>query len=139
MRGALVRALAVVGVVLLVGCVVYPNVTDIGGTRIRPERARLVREADGAALYVELHSTGKFGDVLTGARADVARAAALVDARGAAAKKLAIPGTAIVTFKPGGPFVRLSGLTRQLVAGESVIVTLVMEKTGNLGVVSVVE
>lgn len=124
---------------LLAGCVTYPAITDIGGTRIRPENGRLVRQADGAALYVDLHSTGKYGDVLTSARAPVASRAALVGDGATAVERIEIPGAALVAFRPGGPHVRLAGLTRALAAGEVVIVTLVFEKTGSLGVVSVVE
>ena len=137
----MLRALAgvVLAVTLLAGCVTYPAITDIGGTRIRPENGRLVRQADGAALYVDLHSTGKFGDVLTAARAPIATRAALVADGTATVERIEIPGASTVAFRPGGPHVRLAGLTRALAPGEVVIVTLVFEKTGNVGVVSVVE
>ena len=136
-RARVVVFAAVVG--LLAGCVNYPKITDIGGTRIRPEHARLVRQADGAALYVDLHSTGKFGDVIVGAGAPVARQARLVDETGAEVKRIEVPGIAVVALQPGSPHVQLSGLTRPLATGETVVVTLTFEKTGHLGVVSVVE
>ncbi|MBI1734142.1 MAG: copper chaperone PCu(A)C [Candidatus Rokubacteria bacterium] len=117
----------------------YPAITDIGGTRIRPENGRLVRQPDGAALYVDLHSTGKYGDVLVAARAPIAGGAMLVGAGGAPVPRLEVPGAALLLFRPGGPNVRLSELTRALTPGEVVIVTLVFEKIGHLGVVSVVE
>jgi copper(I)-binding protein len=133
------RVTTLAAVALLAGCVYYPRITDVGGTRIRPENGRLVRQADGAALYVNLHSTGKFGDILTAARAPVARRSSLVGGWGFTVSRLEIPGTALVLLRAGGPHIRLAELTRPLVAGEVVIVTLVFEKTGHLGVVSVVE
>jgi copper(I)-binding protein len=119
--------------------VTYPAITEIGGPRIRPENGRLVRQGDAAALYVDLHSTGKFGDVLTAATAPVASRAALVGDGTAPVDRIEIPGATTVALRPGGPHVRLDGLTRALAPGEVVIVTLVFEKTGNLGVISVVE
>jgi periplasmic copper chaperone A len=50
-----------------------------------------------------------------------------------------VPGTTVVTLVPDGPHVVLSGLTRPLVPGESIIVTLVFEKSGGIGVITVVE
>lgn len=124
---------------VLAGCVTYPAITDVGGTRIRPENGRLARQPDGAALYVDLHSTGKFGDVLTAVRAPVATRAVLVGPAATPVDRIEIPGASVVVFQPGGPHIRLADLTRALTPGEVVIVTLVFEKTGNLGVVSVVE
>jgi copper(I)-binding protein len=134
MRG---RALGVLVVVLLAaGCIHYPTVEEAGNARIQPQNGRVVRDADGSArFYAVLHNTGKFGDVLTGAKLDGAREATLVEG----AARLAVPGHTVVALRPGGPHVRVAGLSRALVPGETVIVTLVFEKTGNLGVVSVVE
>ena len=98
-----------------------------------------MREGDDAAFYVDLHSTGKFGDVLTAAQAPIASRAALVGDGTATVERIEIPGAATVLFRPGGPHVRLAGLTRALAPGEVVIITLVFEKTGNVGVVTVVE
>jgi hypothetical protein len=135
-----VRALALAALLLLAGgCVYFPSIEDIGGTRITPVNGRAVRRADGAAVYLELNSTGKFGDVVTGVSAAVARQARLVGGDGQALARFEVPGAATVALKPGGPHVVLSGLTRPLVAGETIIVTLMLEKSGGLGVVTVVE
>ncbi|MBI2206366.1 MAG: copper chaperone PCu(A)C [Candidatus Rokubacteria bacterium] len=139
MRIAALRGLAVLAVIALcAGCIHYPTVEEAGNARIQPQNGRVVRDADGSArFYVDLHSTGKFGDVLTGVNMALAREARLVDAAGG--DRLEVPGITLVALRPGGPHVRVDGLTRALVPGEVVIVTLVFEKNGNIGVVSVVE
>ena len=135
-RGAALALL--LGVVLLAGCVYYPTVEDIGGVRIRPENGRAVRRADGLAVYVDLASTGKFGDALVGVATPVGKAQ-LVDASGAPLTRLEVPGAATVPLTLEGPHVRLTELTRAVVPGEVIIVTLVFEKSGQLGVVTRVE
>jgi copper(I)-binding protein len=129
------RAATVVMLALVVaGCVHYPSVEDIGGIRIQPRNGRAVRQADGALVYMELHSTGKFGDAVMTAFSPVAREALLVPPG-----RMEVPGTTVVALVPDGPHVVLSGLTRPLVRGESIIVTLVFEKSGGIGVITVVE
>lgn len=139
MRIAALRGVALLAVIAVgAGCIHYPTVEEAGNARIQPQNGRVVRDTDGTArFYVELHSTGKFGDVLTGASMALARQARLVDAT--SGDRLEVPGISVVALRPGGPHVRVDGLTRALVPGEVVIVTLVFEKTGNIGVVSVVE
>jgi len=128
------RAAAIVLLALVAaGCVHYPSVEDIGGIRIVPRHGRAVRQPDGAIVSMELHSTGKFGDVLMSAFSPVAREAQLIPGR------MEVPGTAVMTLAPTGPHVVLSGLTRPLIAGESIIVTLMFEKSGGIGVITVVE
>ena len=136
MTRALVLAIALA---LATGCVHYPTVDEAGGPRIRPENGRAIRGTEGLAVYVDLHSTGKYGDVLMAAHSPVARDARVVDQSGAAVTRLEIPGTTVVPLRPGGPHVRLSNLTRQPNPGEVIIVTLTFEKSGNLGIVTVVE
>lgn len=132
--GVLALALAA-----LAGCVYYPTVTDVGGVRILPERGRVVREGTGALFYVDINSTGKFADTLVRVETPIARSAQLVGPSGAALSRLTVPGTTLVRLEPGGQRIVLSDLTRELKVGEVVIVTLVFEKTGALGVVSPVE
>jgi copper chaperone PCu(A)C len=129
------RAAAIVMLVLVVaGCVHYPSVEDIGGIRIVPRNGRAVRQPDGAVVSMELNSTGKFGDVVMTAYSPVARQAQLVPP-----VPLEVPGTTLVTLTPDGPHIVLTGLTRPLVPGESIIVTLIFEKSGGIGVITVVE
>jgi copper(I)-binding protein len=136
----IVRRLALVALLALAaGCIHYPTVDEAGSPRIRPENARAVRQPDGLAFYVDLHSTGKFGDVIVGAQAAMAREARLVDGAGAAVQRVEVPGMSVFPLREGAPHVRLAGLTRALNTGEVIIVTLVLEKTGKLGVVTVVE
>ncbi len=131
-----------IGLVLLVlagGCVYYPTVADVGGVRIQPEHGRVVRSGDGALFFVDLNSTGMFEDVLLRVETTIAKRAQLVSANGGQLAKLTVPGTSLVRLHAAGERVALSELTRELKAGEVVIVTLFFEKYGALGVVSAVE
>ena len=141
MRARPLGGAALLAAVVLVasGCVYYPTVVDIGGPRILPANGRAVRQANGAVFYVELDSRGRFGDVITGVSATVARQARVVDASGQPVARFEIPGATTVAFRPGAAHVVLSDLTRPLVPGESIIVTLMFEKSGGLGIITVVE
>jgi copper(I)-binding protein len=131
-------ALVALAVLLLGGCVYYPTIMDAGGTRIRTENGRAVRDGVAALVYFDVNSTGKYGDTLLGAAAPLARQARLI-AGGTPVDRLEIPGATTVKFGPGGPHVLLADLQRPLVKGESFIVTLQFEKSGGIGVVTVVE
>ncbi len=126
-------------VLALGGCVHYPSVIEAGGTMVRPDKGRLVLRGDAAAVYFDLKSSGKYGDVITAVHTPVARQAQLVDARGEPLPAVTVPGASLMHFTETGPHVLLSDLTRPLVAGETIIVTLVLEKMGGLGVIAVVE
>jgi copper(I)-binding protein len=135
---------ATVGLGLLLlagGCTYYPTVLDTGGVRLQPAQARAIRAKEGgdALVYFLVHSTGKYGDVLTGADAPVAQKAEVRSARGWALRRVDIPGESVVKFHEGGPRVVLTGLTRPLTPGETFIITLHFEKSGPLGLVTVVE
>jgi copper(I)-binding protein len=141
-RGVLVRLRAAAAVALLVllgGCVRYPTVVDIGGVNVRGQNGRAVRDGDRLRVYFDLVSTGKFGDAITAVSAPVARRAQLVDATGGVLTRFEIPGTATVKLAPEGPHVVLTDFARPLIPRETFIVTLVLEKSGGLGVVTVVE
>jgi copper(I)-binding protein len=131
-------ALAVT-LLLTAGCVNYPTVMDAGGTRLRPDKGRAVLKADTAMVYFDLKSTGKYGDVITAVYSPVAKQAALVDAGGDPLTRLTVPGSTTMSFKPEGPHVVLSDLTRALTPGETIIVTLIFEKSGGIGVITTVE
>ena len=136
----MLRRAALTALLLLVaGCVYYPSVMDIGGTRIRTENGRAVRQEGRALVYFDVSSTGKFGDVITGVSAPVAKQAQLVNGTGAAVTTLEIPGAMTVKFAPGGPHIVLADLQRPLVAGETFIVTLQFQKSGGIGIVTAVE
>jgi copper(I)-binding protein len=98
-----------------------------------------VRQADGAQVYFDLNSTGKYGDVITAVYSPLARQATLVDAAGAPLARLEVPGASVVRFTSEGPHVVLTELMRPLTAGETFIVTLVFEKSGGIGVITTVE
>lgn len=131
-------AALVVAVLLLAGgCVYYPHVKDTGGVHLRPENGRAVLQSDRAVFFVDLASTGKYGDVLTGATAPIAKKAELVSAGGWTIKSLEIPGESVVRFEEGGPRIVFSDLTRAVARGEVFIVTLHFEKSGPIGVITV--
>jgi copper(I)-binding protein len=140
MRARRAAAGALACLVLLVsGCVYYPTVMDVGGIRMEPRAGRAVRDAGGAQFYVDIHSTGKFGDVLERVETAVARRTALVSGAGAPLARLEIPGETVVRFTPDGHHVVLGDLTRELRRGEVIIVTLFFAKFGAIGVVTPVE
>jgi len=124
---------------LLGGCVYYPTVPDIGGIRIRPQDARAVSQPSGLAVYMDLESTGKYGDVLIGATSDIARKVALVVPAGQTAPGVVVPGATVVRLNAVGPHIVLSELTRAVTPGETVMVTLLFEKVGRIGVPARVE
>src|SRR5205823_8802512 len=92
-----------------------------------------------AVVYFDLKSSGKYGDVITGVHTPVARQAQLVDARGAPLSRVEVSGASVTRFTAKGPHVVLTDLTRPLVLGDTIIVTLVLEKMGGLGVIATVE
>jgi copper(I)-binding protein len=136
----MVRRAALAGLALLLaGCVYYPTIMDAGGTRIRTENGRAVRDGESARVFFDVNSTGKYGDFIVGVlAAPVARQAQLVDGA-TPVPRLEIPGASTVKFVPDGPHVVLSDLPRPLAKGETFIVTLQFEKSGGIGIVTVVE
>ena len=128
-----------VALLLTAGCVNYPTVMDAGGTRVRPDKGRAVRQGDAAHVYFELKSTGKYGDIITAVYSPIARQATLVDAGGDPVTRVAVPGSTTMAFTPDGPHVRLTDLTRALTPGETIIVTLIFETSGGIGVITTVE
>ena len=124
---------------LLAGCVYYPTVGDIGGARLAPERGRVVRNGDGALFFVDITNSGISEDFLVRVEMPIAKRAQILSATGEPLQKLPVPATRMLSLRAGGERVALSDLTRELKAGEVVIVTLFFEKTGALGVVSSVE
>jgi copper(I)-binding protein len=69
----------------------------------------------------------------------VAKNAAVVDAGGDPLTRVEVPGASTFSFTPEGPHVVLSELTRTLTPGETIIVTLIFEKSGGIGVITTVE
>jgi len=132
-------AVALAGALASGGCVHYPTVLEAGGVMIRPDKGRAVREGDGAVVYFNLKSSGKYGDVITAVHTPVARQAQLVGTRGEPLTSVEVPGATVMSFTPEGPHVVLNELTRVLVPGDTIIVTLVLNQMGGLGVIAVVE
>jgi copper(I)-binding protein len=123
----------------LAGCVYYPTVGDIAGAHLAPERGRVVRNGDGALFFVDITNSGISEDFLVRVEMPIAKRAQILSATGEAVQKLSVPGPSLLRLRPDGERVALSELTRELKAGEVVIVTLFFEKSGAVGVVSSVE
>jgi copper(I)-binding protein len=133
--GTVIVALAL----LLAGCVYYPTVGDVAGAHLAPERGRVVRNGDGALFFVDITNTGISEDFLVRVEMPLAKRAQILGATGEAVQKLSVPGPSLLRLRPDGERVALSELTRELKAGEVVIVTLFFEKSGAVGVISSVE
>ena len=133
------RRLGLLALLLLAGCVNYPKITDIGGVRILPEHGRVVLQGIDALFFVDINSTGMFDDVLIRVETPVAGRAQLIGPQGAPLDRLRVRGTTLVRLLPDGQHVLLTDLTRELKPGEVVIVTLVFQKAGAIGVIAPVE
>ena len=131
--------LLIVGAAVLGGCVYYPTVEDVGGVRLVPEHGRIVRNGDGALFFVDINSTGMFEDAVVRAETPIAKRVQLLAQTGEPLTRIPVAPTSVMRLYPDGARVALSELTRELKAGEVVIVTLYFEKSGALGVVSPVE
>jgi copper(I)-binding protein len=124
---------------LSVGCVRYPTVTDSGGVRIRTENGRAVRQGSDVIVSCEIASTGKYGDVIVAVTTPVARQAQLVDGGGSPIRRLEVPGATTVRFTADGPHIVLADLQQPLERGETFVVTLMFQKSGGIGIVTLLE
>jgi copper(I)-binding protein len=131
-------ALAALGL-LLAGCVHYPTVMDTGGVRIRTENGRAVRQGADLVVTADIVSTGKYGDVIADVTTPVARQAQLVNGTGAALPRLEIPGATTVRFTADGAHIVLHDLQRPVERGETFVVTLMFQKSGGIGIVTLLE
>ena len=143
-RGATPAALLVA--LLVAGCVYYPTIRDVGGIQIRPTNGRAVVQPSGLIVYMDIESTGFDGDAVIGATSDVARNAVLVVPAAQTAKtqsnapiRLEVPGAATVRLTPDGPHIELTDLTRTVARGDTVLITLLFEKLGRIGVPARIE
>ena len=133
------RAALAALLLLLAGCVYYPTVMDTGGVRIRTENGRAVRQGADLLVTFDVLSTGKFGDTIVGVVSPIAKQALLVNGPGAPLTRMEIPGAATVKFTPDGTHVVLGALQRPIERGDTFIVTLLFEKSGGIGVVTLLE
>ena len=136
----MVRRAALAALLLLAsGCVYYPTVMDTGGVRIRTENGRAVRRGTDIVVTCDVLSTGKYGDTIVGVASAVAGQAVLVNGAGGPVTRVDIPGAATVKFTPDGTHVVLGALQRPVERGETFIVTLLFEKSGGIGIVTLLE
>ena len=77
---------------------------------------RLIGASSPAATRLELHTVQRDGEVMRMRQVDA----------------IAVPASGAVTLQPGGLHLMLIGLTRPLVAGETVPVTLRFERAGEV-------
>ncbi|HTO12449.1 MAG TPA: copper chaperone PCu(A)C [Candidatus Binatia bacterium] len=136
----MIRRAALAAFLLLAsGCYYQPTVMDVGGVRIRTENGRAVRQGADLVVSFDVLSTGKYGDTIVGVVSAVAKQAALVDGAGGSVGRLDIPGATTVKFTPDATHVVLGALQRPIERGETFIVTLLFEKSGGIGIVTLVE
>jgi copper(I)-binding protein len=91
------------------------------------------------AVYATIANTGKTADALVGASSDAAERTELhrtVDEGGVMKMRpqtrIEVPAGGAIEMKPGSYHVMLMGLTRDLVPGQKVAVTLTFEKAGRV-------
>ena len=136
----MVRRAALAALLLLAtGCYYRPSVMDTGGVRIRTENGRAARQGADLLVTFDVVSTGAYGDTIVGVASPVAKQAVLVNGAGGPVTRMEIPGASTVKFTPGDTHVVLSALQRPVERGETFIVTLLFEKSGGIGVVTLVE
>ncbi|HEU5197158.1 MAG TPA: copper chaperone PCu(A)C [Methylomirabilota bacterium] len=133
------RAALAALLLLLGGCYYRPSVMDTGGVRIRTENGRAVRQGADLLVTFDLVSTGAYGDTIVGVASPVAKQAVLVDGAGGPVSRMEIPGASTVKFTPADAHIVLSALQRPVERGETFIVTLLFEKSGGIGVVTLLE
>jgi copper(I)-binding protein len=136
----MVRRAALAALLLLAsGCYYRPSVMDVGGVRIRTENGRAVRQGTDLLVTFDVVSTGAFGDTLVGVASPVAKQALLVNGAGGPVRRMEIPGATTVKFTPDGAHVVLGALQKPIERGETFVVTLLFEKSGGIGVVTLLE
>ena len=135
----MVRRAALAALLLASGCVYYPTVMDTGGVRLRTENGRAVRQGADLVVTFDVVSSGKYGDVIVSVTTPLARQAQLVNGRGAPLGRLEVPGATTVHFTADGPHIVLADLQRPVERGETFIVTLMFQKSGGIGIVTLLE
>ena len=136
----MVQRAALAALLLLAsGCYYRPSVMDVGGVRIRTENGRAVRQGTDLVVTFDVVSTGMFGDTIVGVASPVAKQAALIDGARGPVGRLEIPGATTVKFTPDSIHVVLGALQKPVERGETFIVTLLFEKSGGIGVVTLLE
>ena len=134
------RRAALAALLLLAsGCYYRPSVMDTGGVRIRTENGRAVRQGTDLVVTFDIVSTGAYGDTIVGVVSTVAKQAVLVNGSGGPVGRMTIPGATTVKFTPGDAHVVLGALQKPVERGETFIVTLLFEKSGGIGVVTLLE
>jgi copper(I)-binding protein len=119
-----------------------PLIAAAPAPKLVVERAELRASQGGlktTAAYFTVRNTGQAADILTGAACDCAASATVHDSRMVAgvsrmapAGSLAIAPGGQLTLKPGGLHLMLTGLKRPIKAGETVPITLVFARAGEL-------
>ena len=137
------RRFALLGLVVLsvAGCSVYPTIQKAGGVRIRPENGRALHAAPAggtAVVYVDVVNTGGADDTLIGVQSDAAGRAELRNRHGRIGD-VSVPAATTVALASDDRHIELYDLMRELKAGDVIIVTLLFEKSGAVGAITVVQ
>ena len=134
---------ALLGLVLLsvAGCSTYPTIQKAGGVRIRPENGRALHAAPAggtAVVYVDVVNSGGADDTLIGVLSDAAGRAEL-RSRHKRIADVSVPALTTVTLASDDRHIELYDLKRELKVGDVIIVTLLFEKSGAVGAITVVQ
>ena len=134
---------ALLGLVLLsvAGCSTYPTIQKAGGVRIRPENGRALHAAPAggtALVYVDVVNSGGADDTLIGVQSDAAGRAEL-RSRHKRIADVSVPATTTVALASDDRHIELYDLKRELKVGDVIIVTLLFEKSGAVGAITVVQ
>ena len=105
----------------------------------RPEAVTKV--VDGKVLEPVEHLTIDTTEAYIGPVTEslASRQAQLVNGRGAPLGRLEVPGATTVHFTADGPHIVLADLQRPVERGETFIVTLMFQKSGGIGIVTLLE
>lgn len=136
------RRLVVIGLlVLLAGCARGAQALSVQDAWARPGNT-----GEASAIYFTIHNPQAQDDSLLEARCDAASTVQVhrtqTDAAGKSAMmhqaSVPVPAGQQVKFAPGGLHVMMMGLTRDLVPGQAVQVTLIFQRAGEMQVTATV-
>jgi copper(I)-binding protein len=127
-------------VVGLAGCIVYPSVAQTGSVNIRPENGYVLASAPqggSAIVYLDVVNHGGAGDTLRGVWSAAAQRAELRGPKGPITD-VEVPAATTVSLASDDRHIELFDLKQALRPGDTIIVTLIFEKSGAIGAITVV-
>ena len=126
---------------LAAGCTSYPSLAKTGTVKVRPENGRVLSPASAggkATVYVDVVNNGGADDTLMGVMSEVAGRAELRSRHGTI-DHIVIPAATMVPLASEDRHIQLYDLKRELREGDVIIVTLLLQKSGAIGAITVVK